>query len=124
MGLFRKSTIRWPPFCVAAAGRSRGASLGNPAGLLLAVIDRIWVASMLNIGWAVVALTAAWSLRGHGAVSWSAAFAIAYTLHRRGNARLAHDRAAPPIPDSYTMHANSIIRCVRWSSAISTGRRR
>jgi O-antigen/teichoic acid export membrane protein len=57
------------------------ASLGNPAGLLLAVIDRIWVAAFLNIGWAVVALIAAWSLRSHGAVGVGAAFATAYTLH-------------------------------------------
>ena len=56
-------------------------SLGNPAGLLLAVIDRIWVASLLNAAWAVVALIAAWLLRSHGAPGVGAAFAAAYTLH-------------------------------------------
>jgi O-antigen/teichoic acid export membrane protein len=57
------------------------ASLANPAGLFLAVVDRIWVASLLNVGWAVVALALAWALRARGTEGVVLAFAIAYTLH-------------------------------------------
>jgi O-antigen/teichoic acid export membrane protein len=57
------------------------ASLGNPAGLFLAVVDRIWVASVLNVGWALVALSLAWLLRAHGTQGVVLAFAIAYTAH-------------------------------------------
>jgi len=57
------------------------ASLANPAGLFLAVVDRIWVASLLNVGWAVIALLLAWLLRGQGTQGVVLAFAIAYTLH-------------------------------------------
>jgi O-antigen/teichoic acid export membrane protein len=57
------------------------ASLGNPASLFLTVVDRIWVASLFNIGWAAVALIAAVALRGHGAVGIALAFVVAYSLH-------------------------------------------
>ena len=57
------------------------AGLANPAGLFLAVVDRIWVASGLNIAWAIVTITLAWLLRADGAQGVVLAFAIAYTLH-------------------------------------------
>lgn len=57
------------------------ASLGNPAGMFLAVVDRIWIASLLNIGWAGLALTLAWVFRNSGATGVAAAFLVAYSTH-------------------------------------------
>jgi O-antigen/teichoic acid export membrane protein len=57
------------------------ASLGNPAGMFLAVIDRIWIASLLNVGWACIALACASWLRGAGAVGVGVAFLIGYSVH-------------------------------------------
>jgi O-antigen/teichoic acid export membrane protein len=57
------------------------ASLGNPAGMFLAVIDRIWIASLLNIGWACIVLTLGWILRQSGASGIAVAFLIAYSTH-------------------------------------------
>jgi len=36
------------------------ASLGTPTGLFFAVIDRIWLATMLSLGWAALTLALAW----------------------------------------------------------------
>ena len=57
------------------------AGLGNPVGLFLAVIDRIWIASLLNIGWACIVLALGWILRQSGASGIAAAFLIAYSTH-------------------------------------------
>jgi len=57
------------------------ASLGNPAGMFLAVIDRIWIASLLNVGWACITLGCATWLRGAGAVGVGVAFLIGYFVH-------------------------------------------
>jgi hypothetical protein len=102
------------------------ASLGNPATLLLAVIDRIWVASVLNISWAVVALCRL-VVASITAQLVGAAFATLtrFTSSSR-DARLAHDRA--PRQHQFLIFTpctrTRLFTCVRWSSAISTGRRR
>ncbi len=57
------------------------ASLGNPAGLFLAVIDRIWLASGLNVGWGIITLALAWWLRDGGAQSVAWAFLLGYAAH-------------------------------------------
>jgi O-antigen/teichoic acid export membrane protein len=57
------------------------ASLGNPAGLFLAVIDRIWLASGLNVGWGIITLALAWWLRDGGAQSVALAFLLGYAAH-------------------------------------------
>jgi len=57
------------------------AALGNPAGLFLAVVDRIWLASGLNAAWGIITLALAWWLRDHGAPGVAIAFLLGYTLH-------------------------------------------
>ena len=57
------------------------ASLGNPAGLFLAVIDRIWLASGLNVAWGIITLALAWWLRDGGAQSVALAFLLGYAFH-------------------------------------------
>jgi O-antigen/teichoic acid export membrane protein len=56
-------------------------SLGVPTGLLFTVIDRIWFATALNAGWALVTLAVAWLLRDSGAVGVGVAFAFGYAVH-------------------------------------------
>ena len=81
MGLYRttgaaaESTLQ---FLMAAAF---AASLGNPAGLFLAVIDRIWLASALNLGWGIIAVAVSWAMRDHGAPGVTFAFLVGYALH-------------------------------------------
>jgi O-antigen/teichoic acid export membrane protein len=57
------------------------ASLGNPAGLFLAVVDRIWLASGLNVAWGIITLALAWWLRDGGAQSVALAFLLGYAAH-------------------------------------------
>jgi O-antigen/teichoic acid export membrane protein len=57
------------------------AGVGNPAGLFLGVIDRMWIASALNVGWASVVLVCAAVLAEHGAMGVSIAFLIGYCAH-------------------------------------------
>jgi hypothetical protein len=57
------------------------ASLGNPAGLFLAVVDRIWLASGLNVAWGIITLALAWWLRDGGAQSVAFAFLLGYAAH-------------------------------------------
>jgi O-antigen/teichoic acid export membrane protein len=66
------------------------ASLGNPAGLFLTVVDRIWIASLFNIGWAVIAMMAALALRDRGSVGIAFAFLVAYALHFLVATAVAH----------------------------------
>lgn len=81
MGLFSvddaqaRSTLR---LLLAAA---LFASLGNPAGMYLAATDRIWIASLLNIAWALVVLACAAWLRDLGAIGIGIAFVIGYAIH-------------------------------------------
>jgi O-antigen/teichoic acid export membrane protein len=56
-------------------------SLGVPTGLLFTVTDRIWIATALNIGWALMTLSTAWLLRDTGAVGIATAFVVAYAVH-------------------------------------------
>lgn len=57
------------------------ASVSNPTGVFFAVVDRIWIATALNLAWAVVALTGAWIWRDSGAVGIALAFVVAYAVH-------------------------------------------
>jgi O-antigen/teichoic acid export membrane protein len=66
------------------------ASLGNPAGLFLAVIDRIWLASALNVAWGIITLALAWWLRDGGAQSVALAFLLGYALHCVAAMLVAH----------------------------------
>jgi len=81
MGLFSvddpqaRSTLR---LLLAAA---LFASLGNPAGMYLAATDRIWIASLLNIAWALIVLGCAAWLRDLGAFGIAIAFVIGYVIH-------------------------------------------
>ena len=81
MGLFRVDDAEARLCLRLLLGAALMASIGNPAGLFLAVIDRIWLSSLFNAGWAVVALGIAYLLRDAGAIGVATAFFVAYTAH-------------------------------------------
>ncbi|HVE50490.1 MAG TPA: hypothetical protein VNG69_12855 [Casimicrobiaceae bacterium] len=81
MGLYRAEGVeaeRTLQLLMAAAFMQ---AIGNPAGLFLAVIDRIWLASALNFAWGMMTLAACWLLRDAGAVGATTAFLVAYAIH-------------------------------------------
>jgi O-antigen/teichoic acid export membrane protein len=71
-------------FCAALV-----ASLGNPAGLFLAVVDRIWLASALNVGWGIITLAAAWLAFDAGSIGVAAAFLGSHVVHALGATAIA-----------------------------------
>jgi O-antigen/teichoic acid export membrane protein len=71
------------------------ASLGNPAGLFLAVVDRIWLASGLNVGWGIITLAATWLLRDYGAVGVACAFLAGHVVHAFVATAVAHRLLVP-----------------------------
>jgi len=73
------------------------ASLGNPAGLFLAVVDRIWLASVLNVGWGIITLAAGWVMRDFGATGIAAAFLVGHLAHALVATAVAYRLVAPRI---------------------------
>ncbi|MEP7275438.1 MAG: lipid II flippase MurJ [Betaproteobacteria bacterium] len=95
MGLFRVDDIDGRTTLLLMLAAALVASLSNPTGVYFAVIDRIWLATGLNVGWGVVALGLAWALRDHGAVGMGVAFLAAFVVHLACAATLALRLKAP-----------------------------
>ena len=73
------------------------ASLGNPAGLFLGVIDRVWIASGLNLAWGIITIVVAWALREHGELGVAGAFLVGYSIHFVVATSVAHRLVNRPI---------------------------
>jgi O-antigen/teichoic acid export membrane protein len=55
--------------------------LSVPVGNILAASNRMWVWFIMNLGWAIVLIAAAWLLLPWGALGLAGAFFISYFLH-------------------------------------------
>lgn len=81
MGLFQVDDAAARLTLRLLLGAALFASLGNPAGMFLAVTERIWLASLLNFGWGLVVLACSWWLRDEGAIGVGIGFLIGYGAH-------------------------------------------
>lgn len=81
MNLYGESFHREHLALVIAAGAAVIFCLLNPVGNLLAAASRMWLGSVMNLGWAVVYVGTAFATASFGAVAILSSMGVAYLFH-------------------------------------------
>lgn len=73
-------------------------AIQTPVGAMIAAANRMWLGSLMNLGWATAYIAIAYQLRSHGAAGVIVAMGIAYLLHATWTFWFAFHSVWPTLP--------------------------